>query len=104
MDRCAQDTIQQVRDALLQIKKMEADGQAEAGLTENMQKAIAYLQDRQANLDRQRQRTIVLDTQGIWVWDEENPKNKGKSNIVLSRQARELNDQKYRSIPRSDAN
>ena len=73
---------------------MEADGQAEAGLTPNMQKAIAYLQDRQANLDRQRQRTIVLDTQGIWVWDEENPKNKGKSNIVLSRQARKLNDQK----------
>ena len=62
MDRCAQDTIQQVRDGLLQIKMMEADGQAEAGLTENMQKAIVYLQDRQTNLDRQRQRTIVLDT------------------------------------------
>ena len=64
-----------------------------------MQKAIAYLRERQHNLDRQRQRRFLLDTQGLWVWDEENPKNKGKSNIVLSRQARELNDHKYRGIP-----
>ena len=101
MDRRAQDTIEQVRCALLVIKLMmedEEDGQAdEAGMTENMKEAIAYLQERQQNLDRQWQRTIVLHAQGIYVWDDENPKNKGKSNIVLSRQAREWNSS--RCIP-----
>ena len=86
---------------MLQIKMMmedEYDGQAdEAGMTENMKEAIAYLQERQHNLDRQWQRIIVLHTQGIYVWDDENPKNKGKSNIVLSRQAREWNSS--RCIP-----
>ena len=108
MDRRAQDTLEEIRCGLLQIKMMmedEYDGQVdEAGMTENMKAAIAYLQERQHNLDRQWQRTIVLHKEGIYVWDDENPKNKGKSNIVLSRQARELNDKKYRSIRRIDAN
>ena len=101
MDRRAQDTLEEIEYGLLQIKMMmedEYDGQVdEAGMTENMKAAIAYLQERQHNLDRQWQRTIVLYTQGIYVWDDENPKNKGKSNIVLSRQAREWNSS--RCIP-----
>ena len=101
MDRRAQDTLEEIEYGLVQIKMMmedEYDGQVdEAGMTENMKAAIAYLQERQQNLDRQWQRTIVLHTQGIYVWDDENPKNKGKSNIVLSRQAREWNSS--RCIP-----
>ena len=101
MDRRAQDTLEEIEYGLLQIKMMmedEYDGQVdEAGMTENMKAAIAYLQERQHNLDRQWQRIIVLHTQGIYVWDDENPKNKGKSNIVLSRQAREWNSS--RCIP-----
>ena len=73
---------------------MEADGEAAAGLTANMQEAVAHLQERQANLDRQWERAIVLDKFGIWVWDDENDKNKGRPNVVLSKQARRLNDQK----------
>ena len=93
MDLCAQETIQQIDATLLQIKRLEEDGQAADGGTEDMRNATAYLQDRQHNLDRQRQRTFILDKKGIYVWDAENPKNIGKANIVLSRQARELNDQ-----------
>ena len=101
LDRRAQDTLEEIRCGLLVLKlfmKDEYDGQVdEAGLTENIKNAIAYLQERQDNLDKQWQRTLVLHTQGIYVWDDENPKNKGKSNIVLSRQAREWNS--YRCIP-----
>ena len=66
MDRCAQETIQQVQTALLQIKSLEEDGQAKK-VSKDMQKAIAYLRERQHNLDRQRQRRFLLDTQGLWV-------------------------------------
>ena len=65
-----------------------------------MQEAFARLLERQANLDKQWERAFVLDQLGIWVWDDD----KGRPNIVLSKQARELNDKKYRSIRRIDAN
>ena len=65
-----------------------------------MQKAVAYLQERQANLDWQGLRTVVLDTLGIWVWDH---KNRHKQNVVLSKEARELNYEKYSSVRRIDA-
>ena len=59
-----------------------------------MQEAFARLLERQANLDKQWERAIVLDQLGIWVWDDdENDMNKGRPSIVLSLQARRHSDQ-----------
>ena len=75
MDHCIRETIKEVRELEAQVKNMEADRQAAAGrsMAPQMQEAVAYLQERQANLDWQGLRTVVLDTLGIWVWD---PKKK----------------------------
>ena len=96
MDHCIRETIKEVRTLEAQVKKMEADGQAAAGrsMAPQMQEAVAYLQERQANLDWQGLRTVVLDTLGIWVWDPKNRKNRHKQNVVLSKEARELNYEK----------
>ena len=65
-------------------------------MTEEMHNAVLALQERMANLDHQWQRAIMLDTHGIFVYDEQGP-NKGRPDVWLSRKAKWWNDGQVRN-------
>ena len=97
MDHRRATTIKEVREALLEIKALEEAGEAPAeGLTDKMREAVFKLQERMANLDKQWQRAIMLDTHGIFVYDDEGW-NKGKPDVTLSPEAKKYNDRKVRN-------
>ena len=104
MDHCIRETIKEVRTLEAQVK-MEADGQAAAGrsMAPPMQKAVAYLQERQANLDWQGLRTVVLDTLGIWVWDPKKKRTDTSRTLCCPRRPENSTTKKYSSIRNIDA-
>ena len=94
MDRRREVAIQKVREALQEVREL---AEAAAGLrTEKLQEAVAHLLERQANLDKQWLRALVLDQLGIWVGDDDgNDDENEKRRIVLSVQARRHSGQNF---------
>ena len=80
-------TINEVRRAREKVHDLDAAGEARNRvLTDTMQAAVERLQETMANLDHQWRRQIMLDSYGIFVYDEQGP-NAGKS-VKLDGEAR----------------